>query len=355
MIMEDSSQCKICDCKERIIYEDKGYISCPNIRVAENLKFNVIMPIGIKTIDIEGVLLIKEVTSILLVRRGGGLGDLIITSVVTRGIKEKFPESKLTYFCHKKYIDILKNNPFIDEIVTEVDTKQWNEDYNLVIELDNPCPCYVYEAKHMNNPKDITRPRVDLFCKRAGVDPKDKKPFLVVGSDDSSFVETFLDKIKPKKIKIALAPVSSEAMKNWPEYRVKGLVDLINKKLKATVFILNDTPIHIEDAVGIFSYPIGFVMALISKMDLVVSVDTGVIQVAGALDRPLIGLFGVTAPERYMSYFNNVSWIHKQDKFACSPCYYLHKCIKIPSPCLDAITSEEVFNEVKKSLSHSGA
>lgn len=349
ILLKDSSECLSCDTKEKIIYRDKGHISCPHIRLAENLKFNVLMPLEVTPIQSEAVLP-RPIKNILLVRRGAGLGDIIVTTPVARGLKEKYKNITLTYYCAEKYKDLLEGNPDIDKIVTSVNKKEWEENYDLVIELDNPCPCYIYEARNIQNRQAITKPRIDLFCERAGVDPKDKLPKVFVSKPESDWVDVFFREKRVKKVKIAIAPTSFEIMKSWPIERVKELVPMIVKNLNATVFILHDIPILVDDTIGFFAYPLKKVVALASKMDLVVGVDSSFIHLSAALQRPIIGLFGVNEPERVMYYNKYKSWIYKKELFPCSPCYYLHTCLKYPSPCMEAITANDVFTEIKKRL-----
>ena len=347
ILLKDPSECLACDFKGKIIFKERDFISCPNCRLAENLKYNVIMPLKITPIGSE-ILPSKKIDTILIVRTGGGLGDIVVTTPVARGLREKFPDKKIYYHCHEKYKDILEGNPDLDGIITE---RKANDGYDLVIELDNPCPCYIYEARSIQNRQAITKPRIDLFCERAGVDPKDKLPFVKVNKSESDWIDEFFREKKVKKVKIAIAPTSAEMMKNWPIERIKELVPMINKNLNATVFILHDLPILVDDTIGFFAYPLKKVIALASKMDLVVGVDSAFIHLSGALQRPIIGLFGVNEPVRVMYYNKYKSWIYKKEQFKCSPCYYLHTCLKYPSPCMEAITAEEVFNEIKKRLS----
>jgi len=351
ILLKDPSECLACDFKKKIIFKERGFISCPNCKLAENLKHNIIMPLGITSIGSE-ILPSKKIDTILIVRKGGGLGDIVTTTVVIRGLRKKFPDSKLFYHCHEKYRDLLEGNPDLDGIIIK---REVGDNYNLIIELDNPCPCYIYESRNIHNLKGITRPRVDLFCERAGVDPDNKLPFVKVNEEESKWIDRFFKQTGAKKIKIAIAPVSFEMMKSWPIEKARKLVAMITKELNATVFILHDKPLDIQDVTGVYGYPLRKIIALVDKMNLIVSVDTGFIHLAGALQRPLIGLWGVNEPKRVMAHYKNTSWVWKKDDFPCSPCYYLHTCLKFPSPCMEAITPEEVFDEVKKRLPNSSS
>ena len=87
------------------------------------------------------------------------------------------------------------------------------------------------------------------------------------------------------------------------------------------------------------------VMALVSKTDLLVSGDTFVLQIACALARPVVGIFGPTNPNRNGPF-------RSSDRVAfheleCSHCYK-RKCEHLD--CLNKISAEEVADLCRQSL-----
>jgi len=79
------------------------------------------------------------------------------------------------------------------------------------------------------------------------------------------------------------------------------------------------------------------VMTLINGASLVVSGDTFALQIACALSRPVVGIFGPTNPRRNGPFDpRDMVSFHELD---CSYCY-MRKCSRLE--CLDKITAEEV-------------
>lgn len=72
---------------------------------------------------------------------GGSYGDIIDSTPITKYLKERFPEKYyITWYISEYYKDALKNNPFIDEIITFNSTNK-NEHitkaYKLYLEMKN--------------------------------------------------------------------------------------------------------------------------------------------------------------------------------------------------------------------------
>ena len=71
-----------------------------------------------KTNIIEGNNFIEDnnIKSILFLRYDGKIGDMIVNSLMFREIKKVFPDIKIGLIARGAAIDIVKNNPNIDEI-----------------------------------------------------------------------------------------------------------------------------------------------------------------------------------------------------------------------------------------------
>jgi hypothetical protein len=71
------------------------------------------------------------------------------------------------------------------------------------------------------------------------------------------------------------------------------------------------------------------------------------VQTAGALEKPLIGIYGPFPSEVRMKYFKNA--IGLDSKVVCAPCYKhdFRTCIKgFPSPCFSLIDAEDILQAV---------
>ncbi len=135
--------------------------------------------------------------------------------------------------------------------------------------------------------------------------------------------------------------------KRWLTERWAELTEILKNNRKDIFFLLlwgNDEEktiaeeVHKNTAINLAPFlNIKEVIALIKAADLVVSGDTFALQVATALSRPVVGIFGPTNPKRNGPFNpNDRVAFHEME---CSHCYR-RKCATLD--CIDKITAEEV-------------
>jgi heptosyltransferase-2 len=94
-------------------------------------------------------------------------------------------------------------------------------------------------------------------------------------------------------------------------------------------------------------------MALLSKCDLLICNDSGIMHLAAALDLPLIALFGPQSPVKFGPWGRRCRILYK--RFPCSPCRqrFFEECD--PSPrgkpmCMETISVDEVIENARAAL-----
>lgn len=86
-------------------------------------------------------------------------------------------------------------------------------------------------------------------------------------------------------------------------------------------------------------------IAVLSKMDLIVGADTGMMHCAGVMNIPSLTLFGCTDYKEYLNIGNRAEYITANVK--CSPCFgteNINKCTSFE--CMTSITVKEVYEKV---------
>jgi ADP-heptose:LPS heptosyltransferase len=187
--------------------------------------------------------------------------------------------------------------------------------------------------------------------------------------DDGSQMELFLndaDRAEASRAFPSLAeekyitihPFGSKANKWWPEKNVKEFCALL-KGLGYVPIIIGGSSeargaAEIASGTGAISaagaLSIRGSAALIEKSALLVTTDSGPMHIAGALKVPTIALFGADDPVRTGPL--NPGDVVIQKELDCVPCRE-RKCRYPAVECMESITPEEVFDEVKKRLSQS--
>jgi heptosyltransferase I len=160
---------------------------------------------------------------------------------------------------------------------------------------------------------------------------------------------------------IALQPGARWKNKRWPVNHFAELVRSLAQNFPDTRFaILGDKGDHPLGAIISQSAPerclnlcgatsLPEMIEWVRYCDLMVTNDTGPMHVAAALDKPLIALFGPTAPERTGPY-GQLKNVLRLD-LPCSPCLSSRCSIENTDECLRSLSPALVFDRVQKLLS----
>ena len=163
-----------------------------------------------------------------------------------------------------------------------------------------------------------------------------------------SFPETKADAPSPR---VALVPVSRWYTKNWPQSSFLRLAQLLREKAGASIFLVgspqdvavcNKIEKELEsDNVHNLAGKTSLVEmgSLISKMDLVVSNDSGPMHIAAAVDIPVLVTVGATDPKRTGPYGPGHRFA--QLNLPCQPCF--SRTCKFGEPiCLEDLSPDSV-------------
>lgn len=183
---------------------------------------------------------------------------------------------------------------------------------------------------------------------------------IKVPDDYLSAAKNVLDKYGVKKgdTVVGIAPGAAYGpAKMWFSERFASVADRLSDDFSAKIILFgsakdgektNDIVRHAKndliDIAGKTS--LREVIALIAGCDLFISNDSGLMHLAGALDVPLVAIFGSTNPvttspvgEKSVIIYKNVS---------CGPC--LKKVCPTDFKCMDMISAEEVYDTAKRIL-----
>ena len=121
-----------------------------------------------------------------------------------------------------------------------------------------------------------------------------------------------------------------------------------------TVIVMDNQQFGFKDE-GIINMASGYnireVAAIIQKIDLMITPDSGLMHFAGHFRIPTVAIFGGSDPKCRLKYYTTIYPIYK-GKASCDqwPCwehaYYCHR--GFPSPCMIPIKAENIFEVVKQ-------
>lgn len=329
----------------------------------------------------------------ILIVKLAAIGDVLRTTPLLTGLKRTYPRSHITWVVDKEAYPLLKNNPYIDRLLSFDFASLLSleaENFDLVIGLEkeprgaaivskvrakekrgfalgpegNPFPLnpsgeYAFflglsdELKFHQNRK--TYP--ELIFEIAGLDYQKDDYLFFPSPEDSNFAEKFVRKAGLKKsdrrIGLNTGAGSVFANKAWPEEGYLGLIKQLKKEPKSKVLLLGgpgererNRRILKKARGGIIDTgcdnTLGQFAAILNLCDLVVTGDTTALHLAIALKKRVIALFGPTCAQEIELYGRGEKLV---SPLPCAPCYR-RKCEVSPS-CMEAVTAEEVMKKIK--------
>jgi len=298
----------------------------------------------------------------LFLFRSGGIGDVMFMFPLIKYLKENF-EATITVSTTPTYMTLIENNPDVDKSVKlpfrveEMDEADYHLTFEGVIEdIDK-------EAKTIH--------AVDLFLKEAHVDftkvaAKDKVPRFNI---NKSLKKRIWERIKHLKntVKIGIQLAASSPIRTFPLEKLVGVARKMLSKgyavflfgakreedISRQVFNILVSSSDRMMVVNVIDEPVELDGSIVfaSFMDVIVAPDSSFIHIAGALDIPVVGLYGCFPSLLRMRYYKNAIGIDAN--VPCAPSF-IHghaPCYKgDPPPCFSVISIDSVVNAVEHLL-----
>ncbi len=305
----------------------------------------------------------------ILVQRLGGLGDILFCTPVIKYLHSL--GHNINFFLHFGYWETLVNNPYIDKIYClEHGLKQENRPpvngvYPIPITLEifsNHDKTCVFQGAIEHNKQAEIDHVIDAYYKWVDINPEGKPKDLILNLTEEEKAWGYKDLLRrgysPNKPFVSVSPDASFAKnRSWPIPYFKKLRDLLQDDFNV---------VYIHRGEG---WTLRQMFSIVYNMDLCVTVDTGVLHVAGAFQKNIIALFGSFNPDLRVRYYKNCEVICKNPglcgKFCFShgdQCEYTfnkltlrQRTVKtnwqgIYPPCLTAIKPDEVAKKVRERI-----
>lgn len=266
---------------------------------------------------------------IMIIRRTGGVGDTVIISCLLQRIHEMYPENHIAYACPGSLETLFYRTPwlgtFAAEVLTTAETilparyikSPLYKGYNVI--EDVTIPCHAWERTFIACGKTDGglrwRNRLDVWSNWIGIHGYETAETCIVISDKMK------EKVREKYFSEAdgpiaiLNPLGSERMKSYEHWLELGRQV---QRLGYSVYLLGAAgamPPHFYGTITAKDF--AELMTIVSLADLVVTVDTATLHMAGVLKKKTVGLFMFNDGQAYCKYYPTVK--------------YLQLC---PTPCL---------------------
>lgn len=285
--------------------------------------------------------------------RTGGIGDMMFLSPVFRHLKKKYQNCfiRVASGCKQPLenlteIDELYEMPFNAKLLEDMD---FHLMFQGIIEGSN-------EASKKTH-------AVDMFFSYFNIDSthfptEDKRPRLFFKKEETEWCDKTIEilKINKNDFVIGIQMETSAPLRNFPKEKMKIIVDTVVKEDNVKIVLIG-TPQHYiighylrggnEKVILATGYNVRESIILATRYNLIISPDTFMVQIAGALEKPLIGIYGPFPSEVRMKYFKNA--IGLDPSVVCSPCFKhdFRSCVKgHPSPCFTQIEPRDVLQAI---------
>jgi ADP-heptose:LPS heptosyltransferase len=281
----------------------------------------------------------KKNMTALIVRRAGGLGDVICMLPAVKSFTSN-PDFIVTVAVPKEYWFLFHGCGV-----------KFSEDYDFSfnrlkdyeIGFNCFCPCGLHEDKMGHRP---ILNRIENFAELMSVSPS--KPIIKLAPTDrdlSGYGKNFI-----------MIQVKTEmATKHWNIGKVQELVDRVVKELGYSVICI-DKEIEMKNCFNTKGLSLLEIGHLLKRSKAVISWDSGIMHYALAMDIPTVCLFGPTNGRLTLKYYHGWSLIQKLQKDDCfRPCYYntennKFRCSERTGDCIDEITTDDVITNLKQIL-----
>lgn len=319
------------------------------------------------------------------------IGDTLFNTPIFKKLKEKFPSKELVVVLNPSNYKLFETNPHIDKIILyDGKTKNFfqtlkklrdiNPSLVLILHSNEPqaTPLAVlsgakyilkipnnknpFKKWHSNNPLSLVPNSHAITNRLKFLDflrikySKCERMELFIKKEWNKEVEDFFKNIKYKEL-IGFQIGASTISRMWFEEKWIELGEKILDKYPKAKIVLTGSPSEKEltkkvkeginndrvlDLAGYFG--IGGAAALIDKLDILISPDTGPLHIATTLKTPTVGLFVVGNPIGTNACYDKEIHPYIQKDKTCTPC--ISKKCKY-AKCMLQINPDEIITKIE--------
>ena len=327
------------------------------------------------------------------------LGDVLFSTVAIKAIKEKHPDCFLACMVVKRCAQVLENNPSVDEVIVFDEKSSHKSSFSKIKfmfslrerkfdavflfhrSFTRALICYLAGIKrrigyYRKKTAFLLTDKIEMpdnglhraeyyisLIDKVGIEAKDKNyEFFTTSQAEQEVVKLLAkDHITKEDNYIVINPGGNWDPKRWPAENYARLADKMMQELKYKIVISGakkdivlsqeiSSEIKNEVVVLAGKTDLNELGALLKRASVVISADSGPMHLASALGTPVVAIFGPTSPQVTGPYNKKAQHIILRKDVGC-----LVPCYEVDCPdnkCMKAVTVDEVFNAVKKTLNY---
>ncbi|HLF20541.1 MAG TPA: lipopolysaccharide heptosyltransferase II [Bacteroidota bacterium] len=337
-----------------------------------------------------------------LVVRFSSVGDIILSTPLLRVLRQRFPDGQIDYVTKKEYAELVRSNHNLN-VTYEFDASKGfqglrqlrqrirSEKYNLIVDIHNNLRSsylrsftgaevvivnkrqfdrYLLVKLRKNIYREVV-PVSDRYieCVRKYGVKNDGRGLELHIPDDVLFgVSSKIARLALSRFEkvIGLCPSSRHFTKRWPEDRFTevGVRFARNHQSKVLIFGGPDDVERCSRIAGQINAEAGperatdfsgqltllETAAAMQFCDVIVTNDSGLMHIADAMNKKLVGIFGSTVKEFGFFPQGPHSIVIERNGLYCRPCSAIGRssCPESHFRCMKEISTEDVFQQTKK-------
>lgn len=277
----------------------------------------------------------------ILIETYDGLGDVLMSLPAAYTLNKL--GHKVAYLVDKSKVPVFKNLDFIHKVYihrSEVPIHLYRH-----ISLTHRLSAYNLQFNQQHRIYSSA-----FLCGLSKDALRIEKPIIVLDEEEKLYAKELL---KDYKNTVGICWYAFGSNRSYFADYTQQLIDLLNKN-GFTPIILGTKKENFKDCVDLTNKTdLRQLFSIVWALDAIITVDTGVLHIAGAFDKLTIALFGPIPAEWRCSTYKNCYPL--QSKLRCCPCWDMQrvpveerKCNVYESYCLRKITPRIILKTLKK-------
>ncbi len=337
-----------------------------------------------------------EMQKIALIRLSS-IGDIVLTTPLIRAVRKAYPDAVIDFIVKAQYVDLLKTNPHLSNVIAFDHTAGWKElwrlkqiikqeQYTYLIDLHkNLRSVYLcmgsrasvvlqYKKEYWKRSLLLWlrinrfKPAAPIFKRyfhalaSLNIVPDQDGSEIVVPSDVLKKVRTICgrDGLRIDRPTVVLCPGAGYSTKRWMPDGFAAVGDYFCNNYQSNVIILGGESDRLECETvqnqmmsKVWNYTGAFTLmeaaALLKLSTIVITNDTGLMHIAQSQKKPVVALFGSTSQELGYFPFPEKSFVIEKS-LSCRPCTHngKNKCPKGHFNCMKGIEPDEVIKAAEQ-------
>jgi len=211
----------------------------------------------------------------------------------------------------------------------------------------------VFELDKLALNQEGVKTKVDMFFHLAGINPnevssEEKRPKMICKPNEADTAERFFaSKRLDDRINVAVT-VESFNPKSPRSMGLEPLTDTFFENSNINFLILGRNPMRCPIMPNVLNWTgntptLERLIGVVDRCDAVITIDTGMMHLAGALGKQTLTIFGPTRPEFLASFYTNMVVLDANRE--CSPCWE-RGCENICTPTVPPSLVKSSFQDV---------